>query len=70
MFVWVRLPEHTDATALLQASLDYKVAFVPGTAFFANGGGNNTLRLNFSHSTPERIEEGVARLARTIAEVL
>jgi 2-aminoadipate transaminase len=68
MFVWVTLPEQCDASMLLQASLEHKVAFVPGSAFFANGGGSNTLRLNFSHSGHERIEEGVARLAQTIRE--
>jgi 2-aminoadipate transaminase len=70
MFVWVTLPEHADAAALLQQSLEHRVAFVPGSAFFANGGGSSTLRLNFSHSSPERIEEGVARLAQTMKEML
>ncbi|HJZ47753.1 MAG TPA: PLP-dependent aminotransferase family protein, partial [Roseiflexaceae bacterium] len=70
MFIWLTLPAHVDATTLLQASLEQKVAFVPGGAFYANGGGSNTMRLNFSHSTPERIAEGVSRLARSIAELL
>jgi 2-aminoadipate transaminase len=69
MFIWLTLPAHVDSTALLQASLEQKVAFVPGASFHANGGGANTMRLNFSHSTPERIAEGVARLARSIAEL-
>jgi len=69
MFVWLSLPAHVDAATLLQASLDRKVAFVPGAAFHANGGGANTMRLNFSHSTPERIAEGVSRLARSLAEL-
>nr|PZN31168.1 MAG: aminotransferase [Chloroflexota bacterium] len=69
-FAWGVLRAGADSAALLQASLERRVAFVPGTAFFANGGGENTLRLNFSHSTPERIEEGVARLARTVSEVM
>jgi len=70
MFVWLTLPAQCDATALLRASLEQKVVFVPGASFHANGGGANTLRLNFSHSTPERITEGVARLSRSIAELL
>ena len=70
MFIWLTLPEHCDTTSLLQASLEQKVAFVPGTSFHANGGGTNTLRLNFSHSTPERITEGVTRLSHSIAELL
>jgi 2-aminoadipate transaminase len=67
MFIWLTLPAHIDTTKLLQASLEQKVAFVPGMPFYANGGGTNTMRLNFSHSAPERITEGVARLARSIA---
>ncbi len=70
MFIWLTLPSHIDTTMLLQISLDQKVAFVPGAAFHANGGGTNTLRLNFSHSTPERITEGVTRLGRAIEALL
>jgi len=70
MFIWLTLPTHIDTTLLLQTSLDQKVAFVPGAAFHANGGGTNTLRLNFSHSTPERITEGVTRLGRAIEALL
>lgn len=67
MFLWVTLPEGTDATALLQAALEQQVAFVPGPAFFANGGGGATLRLNFSHAAPDRIVEGVRRLNLALA---
>jgi 2-aminoadipate transaminase len=67
MFVWLTLPAHINTTELLQISLEQNVAFVPGTSFYANGGGTNTMRLNFSHSAPERIADGVARLARSIA---
>jgi 2-aminoadipate transaminase len=70
LFIWLTLPAHCDATALLRASLEQKVAFIPGASFHANGGGTNTLRLNFSHAAPERITEGVKRLSRSIAELL
>jgi 2-aminoadipate transaminase len=70
MFIWLTLPSHIDTSMLLQTSLDQKVAFVPGAAFHANGGGTNTLRLNFSHSTPERITEGVTRLGRAVKALL
>jgi 2-aminoadipate transaminase len=70
MFIWLTLPTHVDTSVLLQASLEQKVAFVPGTSFYANGGGTNTMRLNFSHATPERILEGVGRLAHSINELL
>ncbi len=69
MFLWFTLPEQIDAAALLEASLEQKVAFVPGESFHANGGGMNTMRLNFSHPTLQRITEGVGRLARSIAEL-
>jgi 2-aminoadipate transaminase len=70
MFLWLTLPPEIDTATLLRASLEQKVAFVPGATFYANGGGTNTLRLNFSHSSPPRIEEGVSRLAQSIAELL
>ena len=48
---------------------DSPVAFVPGSAFFSNGGGENTMRLNFSHSTPAQISDGVTRLAGVIEDM-
>ena len=62
LFLWVTLPEGWDSASLLQHALQEKVAFVPGSSFHPCGGGNGTLRLNFSYCTPERIEEGIARL--------
>jgi 2-aminoadipate transaminase len=70
LFLWVELPEDMDARALLEQSLEENVAFVPGGAFFANGGHENTLRLNFSAMSEERIAEGIRRLGRVVAEVL
>ena len=67
LFLWMTLPPHLDSAKLLDESLrDAKVAFVPGTSFFPNGGGRETLRLNFSYCTPELIEEGIGRLAGLI----
>lgn len=71
LFVWVTLPTGTDARALLAAALERRVAFVPGTAFHPHGEEaraevGHCLRLNFSHSDPARIEEGVRRLAAVI----
>jgi len=62
MFVWVTLPETMDAAALLERALARGVAFVPGAEFHVDGGGRNTLRLNFTHVTPDRIREGIQRL--------
>ncbi|OCP17739.1 MULTISPECIES: PLP-dependent aminotransferase family protein [unclassified Ensifer] len=63
MFVWVTLPKGMDGTALLAKSLETaKVAFVPGRAFFADGSGENTLRVSFSCANDKMIEEGIRRL--------
>jgi 2-aminoadipate transaminase len=43
---------------------------VPGESFYPNGGGRNTLRLNYSHDKPERIREGIGRLARVLHKSL
>ena len=66
MFLWVTLPEGVSALELFQRAILENVAFVPGQAFFANGGGENTMRLNFSNSDEERIVEGIGRLGRAI----
>lgn len=63
MFLWVTGPAELDGLALLQRAIEHKVAFVPGRDFFPTEGGANYLRLNYSNSTPERIREGVRRLA-------
>jgi 2-aminoadipate transaminase len=64
MFLWVTGPVQLDGMALLQRAIERKVAFVPGRDFFPKDAGSNFLRLNYSNSTPERIREGVRRLAR------
>jgi 2-aminoadipate transaminase len=69
MFLWVTLPEEIDAAALLERSVAQRVAFVPGSAFHVDGGGANTMRLNFSNSSPERIREGIARIGREMVEM-
>ena len=67
LFLWVRMPEHVDSTVLLKHAADvHKVAYVPGRSFYAHGGGHNTFRLNFSYADPERIEEGMKRLAGVV----
>lgn len=63
MFLWVTLPGNLSATELLKRSVECKVAFVPGAAFFVDGTGENTLRLNFSNADPETIDEGIQRIA-------
>jgi 2-aminoadipate transaminase len=70
MFLWGMMPAGVDAAEVLKIAIDRKVAFVPGTAFHPNGGGENTMRLNFSFSNPDNIREGITRLGRTLKEVL
>jgi 2-aminoadipate transaminase len=70
MFLWGVLPESVDAAEVLKVAVERKVAFVPGAAFHPNGGGKNTMRLNFSFSNPEYIREGIERLGLTLKEAL
>ncbi len=63
LFLWVTLPREIDAIDLMAKAIEYKVAFVPGSAFNPDGTGNNTFRLNFSNAQPEDIEIGIRRLA-------
>ena len=67
LFVWMTLPPHIDGKALLRRAVDeVNVAFVPGSAFFADGQGRNTIRLSYSLPTEEKIHEGVARLGQLL----
>lgn len=71
MFIWVTLPEHLDASALLNEAVEQeKVAFVPGAPFYANVAQKNTLRLSFVTVPPEQIRAGVERLGKLIASKL
>jgi 2-aminoadipate transaminase len=70
MFLWVIMPEKLNAQELLKKAIELKVAYVPGSAFFPSGGGENTMRLNFSNATSEMIQEGIARLGRVIKDAL
>ncbi|MDH6267808.1 DNA-binding transcriptional MocR family regulator [Rhizobium sp. SG_E_25_P2] len=68
MFVWVTLPKGMDGAKLLARAIEtVRVAFVPGRAFFADGSGENTIRLSFSCASDEMIDEGVKRLGQLIA---
>jgi 2-aminoadipate transaminase len=70
LFLWATLPEEIDTVALLEKAIENKVAFVPGTAFYPDGGGRNTMRLNFSNAQPEQIKTGIRRLGRVLADEL
>jgi DNA-binding transcriptional MocR family regulator len=69
-YVWVTLPEGLDSKAMLPRAVTRLVAYVPGTAFYADGYGSRHLRLSYCYPTPERIKEGVRRLANVIEDEL
>ena len=66
MFLWLRLPEGLDATALLAEAVQRNVAYVPGAAFYAEHADPRTLRLSFVTASSEQINTGIAALAATV----
>jgi 2-aminoadipate transaminase len=70
LFLWVTLPETVDSAAVLEKAVENKVAFVPGTAFYPDGSGQNTFRLNFSNAQPEQIKIGIKRLGEVLTTEL
>ena len=64
------LPDGLDATAMLPRAVTALVAYVPGTGFFADGQGRQSLRLSYCYPEPDRIREGVRRLAGVIEDEL
>ena len=67
-YVWLRLPEQLDSRAMLAKAITARVAYVPGGAFYANGQGSSFLRLCYSFPPPERLREGIHRLAGVVRE--
>jgi DNA-binding transcriptional MocR family regulator len=65
-YVWLTLPPGVNAKAMLPRAVTARVAYVPGTAFFADGFGASSMRLSYCYPTPERIKEGVRRLAAVL----
>lgn len=70
LFLWLTLPNNMDSKQVFMEAIKEKVAFVPGEPFYPNGGGENTMRLNFSYSSPELINEGIARLGRVLQRMM
>ena len=70
LFMFVTLPEYMNARELFDVAIQENVAFVTGDAFCCDGGGLNTLRLNFSFASNEQIVEGIARLGRAVKRML
>ncbi len=67
-FVFLFAPEGIDTKQMLPKAVEKGVAYVPGQAFYVDGSGANTMRLNYSYPSIEQIEEGIKRLAEVIAE--
>jgi hypothetical protein len=58
-FLWLTLPDGMDADRLLEEAMREKVMFVPGSCYYANGGGACSLRLNFSAYDEQKLARGV-----------
>lgn len=69
-FLWAALPPLVDAEAMIARAVEQGVVYVAGQAFFVNGSGRHFIRLSFSAPTPDRIQEGVRRLAIAVREEL
>ena len=67
-YIWVTLPPEIDTNALMPKAIVAKVAYVPGTAFYADGFGSWSMRLSYCHPTPERIKEGIKALGGVIKD--
>lgn len=65
-YVWLRLPHNLDSKAMLPRAVKELVAYTPGTAFYADGGGHDAMRLSFCYPTPDFIREGIRRLSNVI----
>jgi len=68
MFLWFTVPDFINTEDLFYKAIDENVAYVIGNAFYVNGEGNNSCRLNFSFCSAEKIDEGVKRLAKVLKE--
>ncbi|OIV35611.1 GntR family transcriptional regulator [Mangrovactinospora gilvigrisea] len=69
-FVWLTLPEGLDAKAMLPRAVGARVAYVPGTGFYADGSGTANMRLSYCFPPAERIRDGVRRLADVVGTEL
>ena len=67
-YVWVTLPAYFDTRSMLAAAVERRVAYVPGTAFYADGSGKERMRLAYCYPPEERIEEGVRRLGELLRD--
>jgi 2-aminoadipate transaminase len=70
MFLWITLPKELSSLDIFEMAIKEQVAFVPGSPFYVNQGGKNTLRLNYSNVAEDKIEKGIKSLAKVIKRAL
>ncbi|MBN1150734.1 PLP-dependent aminotransferase family protein [candidate division WOR-3 bacterium] len=66
LFLWLSLPQNINTDRMFYKAVEENVAYVIGSAFYCDGGGQNTMRLNFSYPSEEEIDIGIQRLAKVI----
>jgi 2-aminoadipate transaminase len=69
-FVWVEMPSFLDCKSILAEAVERGVTYVPGDAFYPDGRGRNCMRLAFCYVEPEKIREGIRRLAEVLEDRL
>jgi 2-aminoadipate transaminase len=69
-FVWVEMPPYVDCSSMLAEAVEHGVTFVPGDGFYPDGRGTNCMRLAFCYAEPEKITEGIRRLAEVLEDRL
>jgi 2-aminoadipate transaminase len=67
LFLWVKLPDGVDCGDVLREAIEQKVAFVPGTAFYADGRGHDAFRVTFATCSTDQIDEGIKRLGKAVS---
>ncbi|MCX7921466.1 MAG: PLP-dependent aminotransferase family protein [Clostridia bacterium] len=70
MFLWLTLPKELPVLEVFNRAMEERVAFVPGMPFYTDNKGDNTVRLNFSNSNEEKIEEGIKRLTKVLRTIM
>ncbi|WP_332694044.1 PLP-dependent aminotransferase family protein [Halalkalibacter lacteus] len=68
MFLWLEVDESLNMTSLLDDAVNKGVAYVPGEPFYGGSAKKNTMRLNFTHATPDKIENGMGLLVQLLKE--
>jgi 2-aminoadipate transaminase len=65
-FLWIKLPSGTDRQKLAELAAERRVQYVPGPAFYPNGGGDEYIRLAYSYESTEKCRRGGRLMAEAI----